>query len=415
MDDRVITHAQPLAWLNDGVLAKHVASYKAFLEERRYAPGTRSIYLCCVGHFAHWMASAGASASQIDEAAINRFLVKHLPRCRCPRPVRRVRKDNRAALKLFLKALREGGQIEPYEAADHISRELRRFDLFMTEVKGLAVSTRRLRLGLIGSFLRHQFGAKPILVRQIKPADLRRFLFLRHQALSAGGLQPIAVALRGYIQFRAMLGDLVQNLTFAVPTVANRRLSALPRVLSEADIQRFLRSFDQSAPSGKRAYAMARCLIDLGLRVQDVVRLRLEDIDWHNGTIRLAANKARRTDVLPLPAETGRAIVAYLRTERPTTSNRAVFVRHVAPYDEPISPGAVRAVIIDAFRRCGWPHYHVHILRHTAASRLLAAGTSLKEIADILRHRSLDTAAIYTKVDTNRLAAVALPWPGRAL
>jgi integrase len=159
---------------------------------------------------------------------------------------------------------------------------------------------------------------------------------------------------------------------------------------------------------------MARCLIDLGLRVQDVVRLRLEDIDWHNGTIRLAANKARRTDVLPLPAETGRAIAAYLTTERPTTSNRAVFVRHVAPYDEPIGPGAVREVIIDAFRRCGWSHYHVHILRHTAASRLLAAGTSLKEIADILRHRSLDTAAIYTKVDTNRLAAVALPWPGRA-
>ena len=159
---------------------------------------------------------------------------------------------------------------------------------------------------------------------------------------------------------------------------------------------------------------MARCLIDLGLRAQDVVRLHLEDIDWQNGTIRLAANKARRTDVLPLPMETGRAIAAYLKTERPKTSNRAVFVRHVAPYDEPIGPSTVRQIIIAAFRRCGWSHCHVHILRHSTASRLLAAGTPLKEIADILRHRSLDTTAIYTKVDTNRLAAVALPWPGRA-
>jgi len=391
MEHRVIAHAQALAWLNNGMLAKHVASYQAFLEERRYAPGTRQIYLCCIAHLAHWMASIGLSARQIGEAAINRFLGEHLPRCACPHPVRHVHKDNRAALRLFLKALREGGQIEPCEASDHISREQRRFDLFMADVRGLAASTRRMRLRLIGRFLRDQFGSKPVLARQIKPADLGRFMFVRHQALSPSGLQAIAATLRGYIQLRATLGDPVQHLVFALPTVANRSLSRLPHVLSEADIRRLLRSIDQSAPCGKRAYAMARCLIDLGLRVQDVVRLRLEDIDWHKGTIRLTANKARRTDVLPLPAETGRAIAAYLRTERPTTSNRAVFVRHVAPYDEPIGPDVVRKVIIAAFRRCGWLHYRVHILRHSTASRLLAAGTPLKEIADILRHRSLDT------------------------
>jgi len=412
MEQRVITHAQPLAWLSDGVLAKHAATYQAYLEERRYAPRTRHAYLCCVAHLAQWMASAGLSARQIGEPAINRFLGEHLPRCACPHPVRRLHRDNRSALRLFLKAL--GSSLTQCEAADHISRELSRFDLFMGDVKGLATSTRRQRLRVIGRFLRDQFGSRPIVGQQIKPADLRRFMFARQQTLSPGALKSIADALRGYIQFRATLGDAVQHLAFAVPTVASRRLCTLPRVLSDADILRFLRSFDQSAPSGKRAFAMARCLVDLGLRCQEIARLRLDDIDWHNGTIRLAANKARRTDVLPLPAETGRAIAAYLRTERPTTSNRAVFVRHVAPYDEPIGPGAMRNVIIAAFHRCGWPHCRVHILRHSTASRLLAAGTPLKEIADILRHRSLDTTAIYTKVDTNRLAAVAMPWPGRA-
>ena len=414
MEDRVIAHPQPLAWLNKGVLAKHVASYQTFLEERRYAPLTRHIYLCCIAHFAHWMANTGLSVRQIGETTISRFLKEHLPQCRCPAPVQRAHNDSRAALRLFLKALRRGGKVEPRDASDHISQELHRFDVFMTDVKGLAASTRSLRLRLIGHFLRYQFGSKPLVARQIKPADLRRFMFVRHQELGAAGLSAIAYSLRGYIQFRATLGDKVQHLAFAVPTVARRRLSTLPRVLSEADIQRLLRSFDQSAPSGKRAYAMARCLIDLGLRAQETIRLRLEDIDWQNGTIQLAANKSRRTDVLPLPAETGRAIAAYLTAERPKTTNRAVFVRHVAPYDEPIGPGVVRNVIIAAFRRCGWSHCHVHILRHSAASRLLAAGTPLKGIADILRHRCLDTAAIYTKVDTNRLAAVALPWPGRA-
>src|SRR5262245_55010952 len=126
MEDRIITHAQPLAWLNDGVLAKNVARYQIFLEERRYAPRTRHIYLCCVAHLAHWMASAGLSAKQINEQTINRFLREHLRRCRCPRPVRRVHLDNRSALRLFLKALREGGQAPPGKPSDHISRELSR-------------------------------------------------------------------------------------------------------------------------------------------------------------------------------------------------------------------------------------------------------------------------------------------------
>ena len=90
-----------------------------------------------------------------------------------------------------------------------------------------------------------------------------------------------------------------------------------------------------------------------------------------------------------------------------------MFVRHVAPHDEPIKPDVVRNTVREAYRRCGWAVSRVHILRHSVASRLLREGAPLKEIADVLRHRSLDTTAIYAKVDTVRLAAVALPWPGR--
>ena len=118
--------------------------------------------------------------------------------------------------------------------------------------------------------------------------------------------------------------------------------------------------------------------------------------------------------MLPLPIETGRAIADYLRAERPRTTSRDVFVRHVAPYDEPIRAGVVRTAVLEAYRRCGWTRTRVHTLRHSVASRLLRQGTPLKEIADVLRHRSLDTSAIYAKVDDVQLAAVALPWPGRA-
>ncbi len=189
----------------------------------------------------------------------------------------------------------------------------------------------------------------------------------------------------------------------------------LPEVFTEGEIQQLLDSFRQLTWSCKRAYAMVRCLTDLGLRASEVAHLRLADIDWHAGIIRLAANKSRRVDVLPLPVATGDAIAEYLRKERPKTANRALFVRHVAPYDQPIGPGVVRRAVREAYQRCGWSHTRVHILRHSLASRLLRVGSPLKEIADVLRHRSLDTSMIYTKVDLNRLAAVALPWPERSL
>jgi len=159
MEDRAVTHAQPLAWLNEGVLAQHAAQFRAYLEERRYAPQTRQIYLCCIAHFAHWMAGTGFSAMEIDEAAINRFLGEHLPRCACPRPVRRDHRDNRSALTLFLKVLRAGGQTALSDEADHISQELCRFDHFMTQAKGLAASTRRRRVRLVGRFLTERFGS----------------------------------------------------------------------------------------------------------------------------------------------------------------------------------------------------------------------------------------------------------------
>jgi integrase len=157
---------------------------------------------------------------------------------------------------------------------------------------------------------------------------------------------------------------------------------------------------------------MVRCLVDLGLREREVVSLELDDIDWEAGTLRIRKGKSLRVDVLPLPHTTGSAIAAYLRSERPTTVNRRVFVRHMAPTDEPIRPDVVRNTVRLAYRRCGLPYTRVHILRHTLASRLLETGGTLKEVADMLRHRDLDTSMIYAKVDIGRLAAVAMPWPG---
>jgi site-specific recombinase XerD len=144
--------------------------------------------------------------------------------------------------------------------------------------------------------------------------------------------------------------------------------------------------------------------------------LHLEDIDWKNGTVTVSVGKSQRTDVLPLPVATGQAITDYLRKARPKTGSRAVFVRHRAPLDIPVNASVIRSVVRQAAARSGLSGrlHGPHRLRHSAATRMLQGGATLKEIADVLRHRSLDTTSIYAKVDWTRLSAIAQPWPGGA-
>jgi integrase len=134
-------------------------------------------------------------------------------------------------------------------------------------------------------------------------------------------------------------------------------------------------------------------------------------IGWRAGTITLRQTKSNREDRLPLPETTGHALADYLRLERPQTTCRAVFVRRMAPRGRPIGPDCVGKTIRQAYARAGLPYTRAHLLRHTMASRLLASGSSLKEVADVLRHRSLNTTLIYAKLDVGSLSTVALPWP----
>jgi integrase/recombinase XerC len=207
----------------------------------------------------------------------------------------------------------------------------------------------------------------------------------------------------------------VGQLTGVISSPAHWSLASLPRALSDADVDRLLSSFTEALPSPRRGYAIVRCALDMGLRCSEIAKLMLADIDWRTGTVTLKRTKARRQAILPLPASTGQALADYLRHERPATTNPAVFVRRLAPRDQPIGVDAIRRVIRDAYRRIGLTHSRAHALRHTLACRLLEHGSSLKEVADVLRHRSLNTTLIYAKLDNPKLAAVALPWPGSAL
>ncbi|MGA8146811.1 MAG: site-specific integrase [Gallionellaceae bacterium] len=402
-------------WLHESQLASYVGAFTVYLTERRYASNTIDSYLSCIAHFARWSTQTQIDIHRIDEKVVWQFL-DHLPHCDCARQVHRVSQDLRAALGHLLIVLRANAVIAyPPAGITPVDDELRHFDSHMNHVRGLAPKTRSLYLRTVQRLLFAQFADQPVVISAIKPDDVRKFVVSQGELCSI----PVSIgttvsALRGYFRFRVACGDKVHHLIGVVCHPANWQLASLPKALSGAEVERLLGALGHDGPSARRTAAIVHCALDLGLRSSEVANLGLDDIDWIAATVTLRRAKSRREDVMPLPAATGRAIANYLKFERPQTANRAVFVRNIAPRDKPIGVDLVRHAIRQAYARAGLPYTRAHLLRHTMASRLLEGGSSLKEVADVLRHRSLNTTLIYAKLDSRSLAAVALPWPGSA-
>jgi integrase len=201
-------------------------------------------------------------------------------------------------------------------------------------------------------------------------------------------------------------------LAAAVPALANRRLAGLPKAITPEEVQKLLQSCDRRTPVGRRDYAAVLLMVRLGLRAGEVAGLRLEDLDWTHGEL-VIRGKPRRQDRLPLPRDLGEAIVAYLKHGRPRSKYREIFLRVRAPH-RPAGRPAVTSLVRAAGKRAGLDAVSAHRLRHTAATQMLRKGASLSEVAHVLRHRHIDTTAIYAKVDHRRLRSLGRAWPGGA-
>jgi integrase/recombinase XerC len=407
-------HHHTTSWLLESELAPYVDAFMLHLFDCRYASNTINNYLAGLSHFAHWTTLCNIDVKSIDEKLIQQFLNDHLPRCNCEAPVFLTRKDSRAALGHLLVLLRANAVIaDPTIGLTPMDEELQRFDDHMNHVRGLAPSTRKTNLCFIRRLLLGQFGDQAVVISAILPDHIRQFVASQSKLckVTTSISAPIS-ALRGYFRYRATLGDRVHQLIGVANFPANWQQASLPKTLSNSEVECLLAALVHDGTAALRTAAIVHCALDLGLRSCEVAHLGLDDIDWSAATITLRGTKGRREDVMPLPAATGQAIADYLKYERPPTSNRAVFVRNIAPRDQPVGPDLIRKSIRQAYARAGLPYTRSHLLRHTMASRLLAGGSSLKEVADVLRHRSLNTTLIYAKLDSKNLAEVALPWPG---
>lgn len=394
-----------------GPLAPYAQGFRSELEGTGYAPSTTVVHLRLMGHLSRWLAGQHLDGASLTSAVVGEYLVER-------RRVGRVRLCTIRGLSPLLGYLRQVGVVrEPVgqEPSAPVDRLLARYARFLVSERGLAEATVVRNVALVRPFLSAVETADAVAFERLDAASVTRFVLTRCRESGRGGSTArMMTALRSLLGFLHVAGLTDRPLAGAVPWVASWRLAGLPKALDGAQVTALLASCDRCTVVGRRDLAILTVLVRLGLRAGEVAALRLDDIDWRAGEVRIRG-KANRYERLPLPSDVGEVIVAYLRAPQwPATSgSREVFARVRAPHG-PLTRLAVTQVVARAAGRAGMAPVYAHRLRHTAATAMLHQGGSLTEIGQVLRHRHMLTTAIYAKVDTHALRQLARPWPGGA-
>ncbi len=220
--------------------------------------------------------------------------------------------------------------------------------------------------------------------------------------------------IRRLFKFWKKQGILDNGIAEALNTIRLSRREPIPSYFSPEEVIEIEKSVDRNTCKGKRDYAMILLASRLGLRVSDIVNLKLSNIDWDNSKISLIMEKTGRNIELPLLADVGNALADYLRNGRPKTTLRNVFLKEVAPYGEMTSGCAYSAfnhAIAKSKIYIDNRHHGPHAFRHSLASAMLGQGTTLPVITDVLGHSSSETTMSYIKIDIQKLMACALEVP----
>ena len=390
-----------------GRLGPFVDGYRVWLLESGYTPQTVRAMLKDFGSLGRWMDAESVEVGALTISAIESFLADR--RAAGARRVPTVR-----ALRSMQTYLRDVGVMvgEQPPALSPVEALVDEYRDWLIADRGLAAMT----------VLRYETLARRFLTARVTPANelgvvdldgavVSRFLLAECDRVCLGSAKGKVAELRSLLRFLHVRGFTPGSLAESVPGVAGWRETTIPPTMPPSDIEALLASCDRATLDGARDHAMLLLLARLGLRSIEIARLQVEDLDWRAGDL-LVRGKARRDDRLPILDDVGVALAEYLAL-RGRHDSRHVFLTLRAP-TRPIRADLVGDVVQRHCRQAGVPHVGPHRLRHTLATRMLAAGAALAEISQVLRHSDLATTAIYAKVDLGRLRQVARPWPGAA-
>jgi integrase/recombinase XerD len=391
-----------------GPLARYADGFRAYLAGLGYVAGSADRNLRTMAHVSRWMQDRGLSAGQLSIVRLEEFLQAR----------RREGYHHALSIRAVLPLvgyLRRAG-VAPVSAdavpAGAAELVIDRYRRYLVSERGLTAPVAGKYTRLAREFLSACGRPGGPGLDGLSAAWVTDYVVAQCRGRPPGSAKFVVTALRSLLRFLFLAGHTRSQLASAVPTVAHWGAGSLPRALSPQTVQALLASCDDAALAGRRDRAILVLLARLGLRGGEVAGLELGDLDWAAGEISVRGKGSRR-ERLPLPADVGEALVAYLHGGRPRTACRKVFLRLSAPL-EGLTVPAVTAVVYRACARAGLPRAGAHRLRHSAASAMLAGGGTLTEVGQVLRHARLETTAIYAKIDYAVLRGLARPWPGGA-
>jgi len=366
-------------------------------------------HLVLMGQLDRWMSGEGRKAGELTPALARQFLA-----FRRAGGQRRV--PTLASLAPLFGYLRDQRVLPPEQPPVVTPRDelLARYRRHLVEDRGLTASTvlryeRFARRFLAGRAAREEGETG---IEGLSGAEVSGWMLEAGSRLAVASAKREAADLRALLRFLYLDGTLATDLGGAMPPVACWRGTGLPATMSAADVDAVVDSCDRATVSGRRDRAILVLLARLGLRSGEVAALRLEDVDWRAGEITVRG-KARRRDRLPMPAEVGEALAAYLAGGRPHGQCRQLILTLYAP-PRPVHPSSITSIVYRACRRAGLARAGGHRLRHALATEMLRRGGDLTEIAQVLRQSDLGTTSGYAKVDRAALRTVARAWPGTA-
>jgi integrase/recombinase XerD len=337
--------------LQDNPLMAHLQTFATSLSGDGYAVVTAKTKLWLLADFGQWLGRRGLSLTNIDERLVETFV----------KGKQRVRRGDLRTLKQFLHHLRKDHIVPDRKLVSDrssLADILSRYEKHLRSERGLVTATIISYQPFVRKFLVECFRERPFSLKKLKASDVSDFVLQHCRSMSVRRAQLMTTAFRSFFRFLFQNGQLQVDLASSVPTVADWRLSTVPKYLTPEEVKRVLKACNRRTSTGRRDYAVLLLLARLGLRAGEVVALQLDDIDWRAGEI-IIRGKGLFHDRMPLPPDVGEALTSYLRRDRPTCQTRRVFVCRsphdhvVSPRNQPAEPPAVSFCI-------SWSSGHSH-------------------------------------------------------
>lgn len=405
MEEKIFPKPKIEARHRKGMLGAHFECFRHWMQERGYAYQSMRYNIQRITNFGRYLKRRGiCSVQKLEGTEGQELLISYKKYCK-----RKGYSDRSSSIRLYIKALQDAGVLRGPHSKAPLFREVEAYVRFLEDHKELSTCTIDNHQRLVEMFLSFIYCQNSFSPPEFSIQQVDRFIRQEGSRYSRRTQQLIAGCLRSFFKFLYQSGKTGTDLSCLITSPRCYKLESLPRVLNWEEINKILNSVDKSTRAGLRNNAILLLLTTYGLRAGEVARLKLDDIDWKKEIIHILPGKTGRALLLPLMPRVGKAILKYLKQTRPVSKHREVFLLTCAPWT-PLKSTNIRYVVGRHIQLAGLdpPRHGPHLLRYSFATHLMRSGASLKEIGDMLGHRSFESTHVYTKTATEKLREVAL-------